>query len=67
MARERANRPPRPKRSLVSRLGFIAGGILLTAAGAGLVLGGGTQARLFRVAGILIVVGIALVVVGIIG
>lgn len=39
----------------------------MTAAGVALLVGGGTRHQLFRVAGILIVVGVVLAVVGLLG
>lgn len=66
-ARQRAHRAPRPKRSLVSRLVLIGLGISMAVGGTALLLAGGTSARLFRVAGILIVVGLIMIVVGVVG
>jgi hypothetical protein len=65
--RERARRPTRPPRSIASRIGFVVAGVAMVAGGVFLLAAGGTSTRLPRVAGILIVVGLVLAVVGIMG
>ncbi|GEM_PF-4582156 len=65
--RARARRSARQPRSWRSRIMFFVGGIIMVAAGVALLLSGGSSSRLFRVAGILIVVGLVLAGIGIIG
>lgn len=65
--RERAKQPPRPKRGILGRLGMAAAGVLMVAGGIALLVGGTGGNRIFRVEGILIVVGAVLVVAGALG
>jgi hypothetical protein len=70
LERERAKRPTRSRGlSPPARVALALGGILMVAAGIGLLGHGGsaTEARLGRLAGILILVGIVLLGIGAIG
>ncbi|GAC1473194.1 MAG: hypothetical protein PVSMB7_26830 [Chloroflexota bacterium] len=70
MERERDRRPKRERRfTPVQRVGLILLGLLMIAAGAALLVRGnsGTAARLGRVAGIMILVGVVLAVLGGVG
>lgn len=67
--RGRPARPPRPKRSIPTRIAFFAGGTLLVVGGIALLASGsaaGTN-RLFRVEGVLIVVGACAMLAGVFG
>lgn len=68
--RSRAKNPARGSSlSLLARAGLIAAGVVLVIAGAALLIAGGAgnAARLGRVAGILIIVGIVIIVAGTVG
>lgn len=65
--RARARKPARQPMSATTRLGFLALGLIMVAGGVALVVGGSSSPRIFRVAGILIIIGFVLVGIGLIG
>lgn len=70
MARRRASRPRRDTRmALGTRVGLVAGGLVATAAGVSLLVheSATNAARLGRLAGILILVGVIVAILGAIG